>query len=316
MRKMVYLCFFGLSLMSCISRTNSSSDSSHGVSASVNVMYANDVFEKYSLKEEALWDEKGQRLHVNEILKAMNPSAPPPIEQWDLNKRQVILEHLESLLAITQRGLSAQIQAVHNHADAEQRGWDLDPEGKAARDVFQRAILLRFDYAQTYYRTHLALRCFIQRADQFGFDKSVVVERIDSWIHRQIKDHINEFADWDWNYASSYPLLKHRMAVLLSEAHRLNLHHPHLEKLGPLAYDDVLANFYEVIDLDLEQFPAQFIDGLTVLKYEAWADLLNWHISLGDQSSLTKGQNLWLDFLKRDPVGLDVSSAELNQQVG
>lgn len=43
---------------------------------------------------------------------------------------------------------------------------------------------------------------------------------------------------------------------------------------------------------------------------------MNWHISLGDQSSLTKGQNLWLDFLKRDPVGLDVSSAELNRQVG
>ena len=71
---------------------------------------------------------------------------------------------------------------------------------------------------------------------------------------------MNKFGEWDWNYAEAYPLMKHRLGVLLSEGVRLNQTRPDLEKLGNLSYDDILC-FIGLLTLIVSQFPRQFRDG-------------------------------------------------------
>ena len=261
-------------------------------------------------------DGSDLRRYVNLILKEMNPSAPPPIVKFtDIKKRQFNL-HLERMLSAAENGLAANMKAIEDYEPEVKKSWDMDPESRESQEIFQKAILLRYEYAHTFYTTYKALREIIQRAKDYGLSSSLAKERIEPWIHAQLKPYMPQFADWEWNYASAYPLLKHRMAVLLGESVRLNQQREDLGKLGNLTYDNVRNSFYEVIDLDLSQFPKQFVDGLTVLKYETWSDLMFWHLAMGDSRSLDEAARMWEDYISRGPDPLNHRDSSRNQVLG
>ena len=78
----------------------------------------------------------------------------------------------------------------------------------------------------------------IQRGEDFGLSPSVARDIVEPWLHAELSKHVAKFGDWDWNYAEAYPLMKHRMAVIISEAVRLNQNREDLGKLGNYSYDD------------------------------------------------------------------------------
>ena len=96
---------------------------------------------------------------------------------------------------------------------------------------------------------------------------------------------------------------------------RLNQQRPDLGKLGHMTYDNVRSAYYEVIDLDLSMFPRQFQDGLTVLKYETWSDLMFWHLAMGDSRALDEAARLWED-ISRSPDPLNHRDQGRNQALG
>ena len=138
-----------------------------------------------------------------------------------------------------------------------------------------------------------------------ALNKSLVTTQIEPWIFGQLSKFPVDMAEWDWSYASMCPLLKHRLMVLCAEAQRLNQQRPDLGKIKTLPYDDLRAGFLEVTDLDLDQISINFRDRLQDLKYTAWADLLHWHISLGDAAALDKADDIWQGCRIDNPNALD-----------
>ena len=243
--------------------------------------------------------------HVNHILREMNPSAPPPLQKFSADKQQEIWFHVQQLMIQASAGLAVAMQAVTDHEPLVDKSWDMDPDSPEAMEILQQAIHLRYEYTQTFYITYKALRGFIQGAESYGFKRSLVTAQIEPWIFGQLSKFPADMTEWDWGYASMYPLLKHRLMVLCAEAQRLNQQRPDLGKIKTLPYDDLRAGFLEVTDLDLDQFPANLRDRLQDLKYTAWADLLHWHISLGDADALDKADDIWQGYRIDNPNALD-----------
>ena len=91
----------------------------------------------------------------------------------------------------------------------------MDPESPEAMEILKQSstyamnILKHLCYVK-------ALRGFIQGAESYGFKRSLVMAQIES-IFGQLTKFPADMTEWDWIYASMYPLLKHRLMVLCAE---------------------------------------------------------------------------------------------------
>ncbi|TVR41796.1 MAG: hypothetical protein EA402_12710 [Planctomycetota bacterium] len=256
------------------------------------------------------------RRFVNIILRDLNPHAPPPLVRFTEERQREFQARLQRLLRTADTALKAAYDKVKAFEPEVERSWDFEPDSRQYQEIFQQAVLLRYEYANLFYTTYKALREIVQRGAQFGLSPSLARDVVEPWLHAKLKEHTEEFANWDWSYADVYPLLKHRMAVILSEAVRLNERRPDLGTISHVTYDDVRGSFYWVIDLDLSQFPRQFQEGLTILKYEAWADLMFWHLAMGTSRALDEAARIWDDFRSRSPSPLNHRDQSRQQAVG
>lgn len=256
------------------------------------------------------------RRYTTLILRDLNPDAPPPLVPFTEERQREFEGRLRRLLRSADETLQRNFQAIQDFEPRVEASWDLDPEGREYQEVFQGAILLRYEYAHSMYTVYKALREVIQRGSDFGLPASLRREIVEPWLHRHLSERADDLGQWEWHYAEYYPLLRHRLAVLMSEIVRLNERREDLETIGRLSYDDVRRSFFGVIDLDISQFGRQHREGLTVLKYETWSDLLFWHLAMGTDRALTEAARMWDDYQSRNMDPLNSRDRTRQQLVG
>ncbi len=230
----------------------------------------------------------------------MNPDSPPPLPQakWTEVEAREFYAKLQRMLEVADKAMDAAYAKIQTNRELELK-FDLPEEQR--KQVDRKGTFLRYDYVQILYPVYQVTRDVAMRGKAYGLDSTSAKEMVERWFHDKLKQHGEEYSQWDWNYGIYFPFLRHRLNVIRSEAIRLNLRRPGLGQIdADTSYEDVKRQLQEVVDTDLKLYQdEQTRQSVDYLKLEAWGDLLHWHLGLGEDQYLQTGLELWEKFQER-----------------
>ena len=237
------------------------------------------------------------RIANNISRRFIKPDYPPPLVAFNDEDKKNIAGLVELLTSEAEASMAAQKAAIDAHkprVDEVMEGMDMDEKYWA---VMREATMLRNEYCGVFYQAYKPLREIIVRGTEYGLSQEFIDGKVKQWLYDTLKDKVETLSEWDWSYGDYFPQLRHRLAVMMSEVVRLNKERGEGNELpGMAGYDDVRQMFYGGIEVDVSQYKDRATrDAMGKFKYEVWSDVLNWHLAMGDDQSLTAAKAVWQD---------------------